>query len=137
MPASWDLHATLADARVGRLATVSSDGEPHLVPICFAVLGQTIYTAIDQKPKRAGRLRRVANIAQTGRACLLIDHYDEDWTTLWWIRVDARARIVDDLAEVDRARRVLTDKYEQYVSAPPDGPAIALEIRKISGWSAA
>ena len=78
------------DARVGRLGTVTPDGRPHLVPVCFALREETVYTAVDAKPKSTLALRRLANIEATPSASLLVDHYDEDWTHLWWVRVDGR-----------------------------------------------
>jgi PPOX class probable F420-dependent enzyme len=127
----------VADARVGRLATAGADGLPHAVPVCFALVGDVAYTAVDHKPKRGTRLRRIANIEATGRACLLVDAYREDWSTLWWVRVDARARVVGDPAEAGRALAALVDKYPQYAAAPPPGPVLALDVERWSGWSAA
>lgn len=122
------------DARVGRLATVDGDGRPHLVPVCFALVGDLLYSAVDQKPKRGKRLRRLDNIAATGRASLLIDEYDEDWARLWWVRVDGDARLVDDPTEADRALRALIDKYPQYARQPPPGPVFAIEPHTWVGW---
>jgi PPOX class probable F420-dependent enzyme len=125
-------------ARVARLATVGADGEPHLVPVCFALAGDTVFSAVDHKPKRTSRLRRIANIDATGRACVLVDEYDDaDWARLWWVRLDCSARLVEDPAEVARARSVLVGKYPQYANTPPSGPVIALDITRWTGWSAA
>lgn len=123
-------------ARVARLATVGADGHPHLVPVCFALVGDTVYTAVDQKPKRSVRLRRITNITETGRACMLVDAYAEDWSTLWWVRLDCEGRLVDVEAEAQRAIAALVDKYEQYQQSPPGGPVIGLAVRRWSGWSA-
>lgn len=123
-------------ARVARLATVSATGQPHLVPVCFALLGDTAYTAVDDKPKRSPRLRRVANVVATGRGCLLVDRYDEDWSALWWVRLDCRARLVDTDAETRRGVAALVDKYRQYQLNPPAGPVVALEAYQWRGWSA-
>jgi PPOX class probable F420-dependent enzyme len=125
------------NARVGRLATAGSDAQPHAVPVCFVLVGNVAYSAVDQKPKRSTRLRRIANIEATGRACLLVDAYSEDWSTLWWVRLDGRARVVDDPAESGRALAALTEKYPQYAAAPPPGPVLALDIERWAGWSAA
>jgi PPOX class probable F420-dependent enzyme len=126
----------VGSARVGRLATVSKDLRPHAVPICFALLEETAYSAVDHKPKRSGRLRRVANLLDTGEACLLVDEYDDDWSTLWWVRLDGRGRVVDDWEEAARAIAALAGKYPQYQDRPPAGPVIALDITRWSGWSA-
>jgi len=124
-------------ARVARLATVGGDGEPHVVPVCFVLLGDTVYSAVDHKPKRTSRLRRIANIEATGRACVLVDEYDDaDWSRLWWARLDGSARVVDDPAEMARVRSALVGKYPQYAITPPSGPVIALDITRWTGWSA-
>jgi PPOX class probable F420-dependent enzyme len=123
-------------ARVGRLATVSADRRPHAVPVCYALLGEVAYSAIDHKPKRSGRLRRIANLQQTGEACLLVDEYGEDWSNLWWVRMDGRGRVVEDPAEAARAVNALADRYPQYRERPPEGAVIALDITRWTGWSA-
>lgn len=126
----------VGDARVGRLATVAADQRPHAVPVCYALLGEVAYSAIDHKPKRPGRLRRIANLQQTGQACLLVDEYGEDWSALWWVRLDGRGRIAEDSAEAAAAVSALAGKYPQYRERPPGGPVIALDIARWSGWSA-
>jgi PPOX class probable F420-dependent enzyme len=128
--------ALVEAARVARLATVGPDGRPHLVPICFVLLGDTVYSAVDHKPKRSARLRRLANIRATGRASVLVDEYREDWRQLWWVRLDGSARVVDDPAEAARAVAALAGKYEQYARQPPAGPVLAVTVTRWSGWSA-
>ena len=123
-------------APVGRLATVRSDGRPHVVPICFVVIEDVVYSAVDDKPKRHRHLQRISNVTATGAASLLIDEYDEDWSRLWWVRLDGRARVVDDTAEAERAIRSLCDKYSQYRDQPPSGPVLALDVERWVGWSA-
>src|SRR5690349_16209891 len=86
----------LSEARVARLATVDTTGRPHLVPVVFALDGDTIYFAVDSKPKRTRNLQRLRNIAANPAVCLLADQYQEDWTRLWWVRVDGAARIPED-----------------------------------------
>ncbi|WP_131773873.1 TIGR03668 family PPOX class F420-dependent oxidoreductase, partial [Protofrankia symbiont of Coriaria myrtifolia] len=83
-----------AAARVARLATVDAAGQPHLVPVTFALQDNAIVTAVDHKPKRSTALRRLANIAANPRVTLIADHYDEDWQTLWWARADGLARVI-------------------------------------------
>ncbi len=124
-------------ARVGRLATVGADGRPHLVPVCFALIGQTAYSAVDHKPKRSTRLRRIANIQATGQACLLLDDYTEEWSRLWWVRLDGHGRVVADPGEAERALDALVGKYAQYANRRPAGPVVALDIARWTGWSAA
>jgi PPOX class probable F420-dependent enzyme len=122
-----------AEARVARLATVDETGAPHLVPIVFAVAGDLVHTAVDAKPKRHTRLRRLANIAHEPRVSVLVDHYDEDWTLLWWVRADGIARVA---AASAAALAALTAKYPQYRAAPPPGPFLTIEVRRWSSWSA-
>jgi len=131
------MRAAVTSARVARLATVRADGRPHLVPVCFVLLGDVAYSAVDHKPKRGPRLVRLANVAATGVASLLVDGYGEDWTTLWWVRLDGRAAVVSDPAEADRALAALVAKYPQYADRPPDGPVLALTVDSWTGWSAA
>jgi PPOX class probable F420-dependent enzyme len=115
--------ARLASARVARLATTDPDGRPHLVPIVFALEGETLYSAVDQKPKRSQRVRRIENARSRPDVTILIDHYDEDWARLWWIRVRGHARVLDEGAGREHALQVLIDKYPQYRAEPPNGPA--------------
>lgn len=121
---------------MARLATVGADGRPHLVAVSFVLLGDVVYHAVDEKPKRHRQLRRLENIRATGHACLLIDEYDEDWSKLWWIRLDGHGRLVDDPAEEDRALAALAAKYPQYVERPPAGPVVAVRVTAWSAWSA-
>ncbi len=128
----------LAEARAARFATLTADGRPHLVAITFALDGDTIYHAVDHKPKATRRLARVANVERDPRASLLADHYDDDWSQLWWVRVDGRARVLDEMAspEASRALDLLADRYDQYRDHRPAGPVIALDIEHLTGWSA-
>ncbi|RNL81798.1 TIGR03668 family PPOX class F420-dependent oxidoreductase [Halostreptopolyspora alba] len=124
-----------AASRVARLATVSAEGQPHLVPVTFAVRGNTIATAVDAKPKRTADLKRLANITANPGVCLLADEYDEDWQHLWWARADGEARVVADGPERDDALRWLTRRYPPYERNPPNGPVILVDVRRWSGWS--
>jgi PPOX class probable F420-dependent enzyme len=130
--------ARFAAARVARLATVGPDGAPHLVPLVFAVRGDTVLSAVDAKPKRRTALRRLTNIAADPRVALLADHYTEDWAALWWVRADGVARIVGaDTPEGAAALAALAARYPQYAAAPPPGPVLAVDVHRWSGWSAA
>jgi PPOX class probable F420-dependent enzyme len=128
-----------AAARVARLATVTPDGRPRLVPITFAVDGDTVYTAVDDaKPKATMRLARLRNIAANPAVALLADHYEDDWSALWWVRADGVARVVEpDCAEAARAIELLAGRYAQYRAAPPPGAVIAVAVERWSGWSGA
>jgi len=127
-----------AAARVARLATADAAGRPHLVPIVFAVAGEVIYSAVDAKPKRSAALRRLANIAANPRVSVLVDHYDDDWTALWWVRADGTARVLDaGSPEGAAAIGLLVARYAPYRGQPPPGPVIAIDVSRWSGWTAA
>ena len=130
------MRSLVESARVGHLGTVSAEGEPHVVPVCFVVIGEIAYTAVDHKPKRTTQLRRIENLTATRHACLLVDEYREDWSALWWVRLDGRGRLVDDRDEVALAVVSLQDKYQQYDETPPAGPVLAVDVTRWSGWSA-
>ena len=128
--------AHLAAARVGRLATVRPDGRPHVVVCCFAVEGDRLWTAVDEKPKSGVPLQRLENVRANPQASLLVDHYEEDWDRLWWVRVDGAAAVLEKGNEEERAIALLTARYPQYARARPGGPVIAMAIERITGWSA-
>ena len=123
-------------ARVARLATVGGGGRAHVVPICFLLAGDEILFAIDRKPKRGPDLQRLRNIAANPSVSVLADHYEEDWTRLWWVRADGRARVLDAGDMAERAIDALTVRYPQYASARPGGPVVSIRIERLSGWSA-
>ncbi|WP_019929797.1 TIGR03668 family PPOX class F420-dependent oxidoreductase [Nocardia sp. BMG111209] len=126
-------------ARVARLATVGADGAPHVVPVTFAVSPPSeppaVVIAVDHKPKTTTNLRRLRNIAATGRASILADEYDEDWTQLWWVRLDGRAGVLTDPAGRAAPIDWLVTKYAQYQGNTPQGPVIRIEADVITGWS--
>jgi PPOX class probable F420-dependent enzyme len=123
-------------ARVARLATTDPDGRPHLVPIVFALPGQTLYSAVDAKPKRSRSLRRVANARQRPDVTVLIDHYEDDWSRLWWVSLRGRAQVLEAGEEAERALQLLVDKYEQYRREPPGRPVLAVDILEWRSWDA-
>jgi PPOX class probable F420-dependent enzyme len=127
----------LAGARVGHLATVGADGRPSVVPLCFAVEGDVLWTAVDGKPKRTTRLARLADIAAHPEVAVVVDHWSEDWNRLWWVRVRGLARVVDDEAERATGLGLLTAKYEQYRAQVPEGPVVAVRLLEWRAWSAA
>jgi PPOX class probable F420-dependent enzyme len=127
----------VAAARVGRLATLGAEGRPHLVPICFALERDTLYSAVDEKPKRSRRLKRLENIRRHPEVAVLIDHYEEDWARLWWVRLDGAATVVEHGRERERALELLQAKYEQYRAEPPLGPVIAVRVEQWRTWSSA
>jgi PPOX class probable F420-dependent enzyme len=119
-----------SSARVARLATVSGVGSPHLVPIVFALDGPRLISAVDAKPKSTTTLRRLDNIAANPFVSVLVDEYSDDWTQLWWARVDGWAGL-HETYDLD----VLVERYPQYQGQPPPGPVIVIEIDHWSGWS--
>ncbi len=136
----FDPRVSFTRSPVARLATISPDGTPHLVPVVFAVDGDledcVVYTAVDAKPKSTRRLRRLANIDSNPRVCLLVDHYADDWTRLWWVRVDGVATVHRDDDTMETGYRLLQVKYPQYQSVPLDGPVIAVKVWRWSSWHA-
>jgi PPOX class probable F420-dependent enzyme len=128
---------------IARLATTTPDGIPHLVPVVFAVDAASrgaydvVYTAVDAKPKTTRRLRRLANIESNPQVSLLVDHYADDWTQLWWVRADGVAAIHSGGDAMDTGCRLLRAKYPQYQSVPLHGPVIAVTVHRWSSWRAA
>jgi PPOX class probable F420-dependent enzyme len=119
---------------VGRLATADATGRPHVVPFVFAVDGPRIYWSVDDKPKRSRRLRRLDNIAANPRVEVAVDHYEEDWGALWWVRAAGTARTLEG-DEAARALELLVAKYPQYAGRPPAGPFVAIDVERVTGWS--
>lgn len=131
------MHRRFTEARSARLATVDAGGRPHLVPVCFFATHEKLITAVDHKPKSTQRLKRLENVCAAPAVSLVVDHYEEDWSRLWWVRVDGAARVVDDGAEVEDLFGPLLAKYpEQYGPQPPRGPAIIVELQQWTSWAA-
>ena len=127
--------ARLEGARVGELATVRADTGPHVVPVCFALAGDTVVTAIDAKPKSTTALRRLENVRANPRASLLVHAYDDrDWSQLWWVRVDGGAEVVTDGPLHAQAVDRLVAKYGQYREHPPSGAVIRVSIDRWASW---
>ncbi|MFI9628387.1 TIGR03668 family PPOX class F420-dependent oxidoreductase [Streptomyces sp. NPDC052042] len=142
MPALTSVEARelFAGALVARLATVDTAARPHLVPVVFALDGDAVVLAVDHKPKRTTRLKRLVNIEANPSVCLLADHYEDDWDRLWWVRADGEARVLpppDRSAEADRSIGPLVAKYPPYADRPPEGPVVVVTVRRWSGWRAA
>ncbi|EOD59005.1 TIGR03668 family PPOX class F420-dependent oxidoreductase [Amycolatopsis vancoresmycina] len=121
-----------AAARVARLATVSAEGVPHLVPVTFAVRGDVVVFAVDHKPKSSVALRRLRNIAENPAVCFLADGYDEDWSRLWWARADGVAQVLPPGSE---PVSWLVAKYSQYAQRPPEHAVVVTEIHTWRGWT--
>jgi PPOX class probable F420-dependent enzyme len=123
-------------ARVARLATVTAAGRPHVVPCCFALDGDLLYTGVDDvKQKSTSALSRLDHIRHEPRVSVLVDHYDDDWSALWWVRADGAARVVDAESEHGRAAwALLATKYEQYRSQATPGPVIVVAVDRWRAW---
>jgi PPOX class probable F420-dependent enzyme len=127
-----------AASRVARLATADADGVPHVVPVVFAVEGDTVVVAVDRKPKRTTALKRLANVRANPRVALLADHYeDDDWDALWWVRADGAGTGHEpgEPAAV-HAVELLKERYPQHRAEPPEGPVLTVDVVRWSGWSA-
>ena len=124
--------------RIGHLATTSSTGEPHVMPVCYACDGARFYIAIDEKPKHPGRtLQRVRNIEATGRAALIIDRYDDtDWSRLAWLHVRGSATMLDPSdAEHPRISALLRERYAQYREMRlEEAEIIAITPQRVTSW---
>ena len=112
------------------------DGAPHAVPVVFAMDGERIALVVDDKPKRTAELQRLRNIEAEPRASLLVDHYEDAWAALWWVRADGDARLEDDPAGRRRALDLLAGKYAPYRARRPDGPVVVVSVRRWRFWSA-
>lgn len=128
-----ELWEALDRTRVATLGTVNADGSPHLVPVVFARSGDRIVTAVDGKSKTGGRLRRLDNIRTRPSVALLVHHYEEDWSRLWWLRVDGRAAVIEDDHDALAALRA---RYNQYEDVDLPGPVISIEVTGWRSWPA-
>jgi PPOX class probable F420-dependent enzyme len=131
------MRAHLTNARVGRLATVTPMGLPHVVPICFTLHADEVFSVVDFKPKSTIELARLENIRANPATSLVVDHYDDEmWDRLWWVRVDGPARVIESGAEHTTAVQLLRAKYPQYSQRRPTGPVVAVTVQRWTGWSA-
>ena len=132
--------AKLGEARVGRLATVRPDGSPHVVPFVFAIVRDRddllAFWAVDDKRKEHRTVQRLTNIQANASIEFVVDGYDDDWSELWWVRAKGHARVVSSPEERTRAIAALTAKYRQYEVTPPTDTVIAIEVDRVTGWSA-
>ncbi len=135
------LCAVLDAMPVARLALRDMDDHPELLPIVFARAAGALWMPIDGKRKRSGAgLGRLARLERSPQVMLLLDHYTEDWSALWWIRLRCEARIVvDKHPDWDAAVEALADKYPQYDEIPMfrDEPILVRYTwTGVSWWSA-
>lgn len=131
------LRGRFGSSPVARLATVRPDGAPHLIPVMFAVDGDTVWLVVDAKPKRTTRLQRLTNLRHEPRCALLVDHYEEDWNRLWWVRADGVATVVDEPGAGHPGLVALIERHPQYRVQPPAGPLVVVTVDRWSGWSSA
>jgi PPOX class probable F420-dependent enzyme len=138
-----EAYRRFALARVARLATLGPRKQPHLVPITF-VLGSgpdgraaLSFAVDDVKPKTTHQLQRLENIASNPKVSVLVDRYDDDWSALWWVRADGRARILESGRTYAAALHGLGAKYPQYAEQPPTGPVVVIDVEQWRSWEAA
>jgi PPOX class probable F420-dependent enzyme len=123
--------------RVARLATADAAGRPHVVPVCYALVGDTVYFTIDEKPKRraGGRLKRLANLRANPVAALVADRYDEDWSRLGWVMVQGPAEVLEAGAEHDAAQATLRARYPQLAAMRIETlPVVAVRVEHAASW---
>lgn len=125
--------------RVARLATADANGAPHVVPICYALIGDDLYVTIDEKPKHPDvrAMKRLRNIEANPAVAVVVDRYDEDWSRLAWVMLRGRADVLDHGDEHDRAQAGLRERYPQYRTMRIESlPVIALRIARVTAWGA-
>ena len=130
-----ELRRRFASSPVARLSTVRPDGGPHVVPMVFALVDDTVYSAVDAKAKRSRALQRLANVRADPRCALLVDHYEDDWRHLWWVRADGRGEVVDEPSAAHPGIRALVQRFSQYRDDPPSGPLLVVTVERWSGWA--
>jgi PPOX class probable F420-dependent enzyme len=133
--ATADLRRRFASSPVGHLSTVRPDGRPHVVPIVFALVGDTVYSAVDAKPKRSRSLQRLANVRADARCAVLVDHYEDDWRHLWWVRADGLGDVVDEPSTAHPGILALVQRFPQYRDEPPSGPLLVVTVQRWTGWA--
>jgi PPOX class probable F420-dependent enzyme len=134
--AEFDAAAMFAESPVAMLATSGADGAPHIVPVVFAVHDDVVYTAVDAKRKSTRRLRRLANIEANPQVSMLVDHYEDDWAQLWWVRADGVAAVHYSGDAMAAGYSLLRKKYLQYQRIALDGPVVTVEVQRWTSWQA-
>ena len=127
----------LHNHRVARFATAEPSGQPHVVPICYAVSDNSVYFTIDKKPKQLTDkpLKRIRNLQANPHVALLVDRYEDDWTQLGWVMVQGDAALLDDGEEHKKAQRLLKARYPQlHGKQINDLPVIAVRIKNVVSW---
>jgi PPOX class probable F420-dependent enzyme len=122
----------LETARVARLALLDEEDLPRLLPVTFAVREGEVWSAIDQKPKRAGEPARVRRLRRRPEAALLVDRYDDDWSRLAWVELRGPVSV----EPLGPALDALIAKYPQYSEARPQGPLLRMTPERFACWRA-
>ena len=130
-----ELRRRFASSPVARLSTVRPGGGPHVVPMVFALVDDTVFSAVDAKPKRSRDLQRLANVRAEPRCALLVDHYEDDWRRLWWVRADGVAEVVVDPPAEHPGIQALVQRFSQYRDEPPFGPLLVVTVQRWTGWA--
>jgi PPOX class probable F420-dependent enzyme len=130
-----ELRSRFRSRPVAHLATVRPDGGPHVVPIVFALVDDTVYSAVDAKPKRSRNLQRLVDVRADPRCALVVDHYEADWRRLWWVRADGNGEVVDEPSPAHPGIRALVQRFPQYGADPPSGPLLVVTVERWSGWA--
>jgi PPOX class probable F420-dependent enzyme len=130
-----ELRRRFAASRVARLSTLRPDGGPHAVPIVFALVGDTVFSAVDAKPKRSTNLQRLTNVRADPRCALLVDHFEDDWSRLWWVRADGTAEVVDAPTVEHPGIQALVQRFPQYRDEPPSGALLVVAVQRWTGWA--
>ena len=130
-----ELRRRFASSPVARLSTVRPDGGPHVVPIVFALVGDTVFSAVDAKPKRSTNLQRLANVRADPRCAVLVDHYDDDWRLLWWVRADGTGDVVEAPPAEHPGIQALIQRFPQYRDEHPSGPLLVVTVHRWTGWT--
>jgi PPOX class probable F420-dependent enzyme len=130
-----ELRRRFAASPVARLATVRRDGQPHIVPVVFVLADDLVFSAVDGKAKKSTRLQRLINVESEPRCSLLVDHYEDDWSRLWWVRADGLASVVEPAA-ASQGMLALVERHPQYRQLAPPGPLLAVRVTRWTGWSA-
>ena len=125
----------IASARVGRLGLLDEHDLPRVLPITFALWEDAVWSAIDQKPKRAAEPARVRRLRRRPVAALLVDRYDDDWARLAWVELRGTVSVLE-IAQAPAALEALESKFVQYRDEAPPGPLVRLAVENVALWRA-
>ena len=127
---------------LAHLSYLDDRDRPRVLPVTFALAGEELWTAIDQKPKRRPpeQIARVRHLRRRPEAALCVDHYEDDWSRLAWVQAIGSVEVLDlgsGGEAVDDAFASLRAKYRHYADDPPDGPFMRLRLDRVLCWRAA